>query len=149
MFTSSFPRQLFLDALIYFDLLPVLIALIWAVLGPCRFPIQQTFRVDVGVVGLNSVSSLQMCSIILEWPHVYHSTLGHLYVSGCQEGHCDTSDLTTFLPGYLNLIPFQAVLRLVSKLPIFAMNTVVLLRISVYPVCLVLFQTLGINSTCL
>lgn len=66
-----------------------------------------------------------------------------------QEGHCGPSDLTTFLPGYLDLIPFQAVLRLVSRLPIFAMKTVVLLRISVYPVLLVIFQTLGINSTCL
>lgn len=104
---------------------------------------------DVGAVGLNSVTSQQMCIIILEAAHVYHSTLGHLYASGCQEGHCSTSDLTTFLPGHLHLIPFQAVQRLVCKLPIFAMNTVVLLRISVYLAFLVVFQTLGINSTCL
>lgn len=61
---------------------------------------------------------------------------------------CGTSDLTTRLPGYLNLINFQAVLRLVSKLPIFAMNMVVLLRTSVCPVFLAIFQTLGVNSTC-
>lgn len=90
---------------------------------------------DVGAVDLNSVTSLQMYFTILEAAHGYVTQHFGAPVCFRMSGRArGTSDLTTCLPGYLNLIHFQAVLRLVSKLPIFAMNMVVLLRTSVYPV---------------